>query len=195
MDIYLLRHGVSVSNELSLVCGAKDFPLSDKGERQAKKICKHLNDIEFTKIYCSPLKRAMQTIMHLTEFNNSIFEKSLIELDTGGYSDLKVQELYTIDERYKYQGLNPDLKYPDGECLNDMYNRVACWFSDEIKSWSIGDKILISGHEGTVSSILHFISEANLKNYPLYLVDNCQVVHVTVNEDAQFRIKFWDNYV
>ena len=172
MDIYLLRHGVSVSNELSLVCGAKDFPLSRKGEEQAEKICEHLNKVSFTRIYCSPLKRAMQTIKHLKEFKKSIFEKSLIELDTGTYSDLKVHELYMIDDRYKYQGLNPNLKYPNGECLNDMYNRVAGWFCNEKKNWTSDDKILISGHEGTVSSILHYISESNLNNYPLFLVEN-----------------------
>ena len=195
MDIYLLRHGVSVSNELSLVCGAKDFPLSSKGEEQAEKICEHLNNIRFTKIYCSPLKRAQQTIRHLKEFKKSIIEKSLVELDTGSYSDLKVQELYRLDDRYKYQGLNPELKYPRGECLNDMYNRVTGWFRKEIKQWVSDDKILISGHEGTVSSILHFISESSLNNYPLYLVDNCQVVHLNINDDAQCRIKFWDRHV
>lgn len=65
MDIYLLRHGLSTSNEMRLVCGAADYSLSETGELQAEHVCAHLSEMSFTRIYSSPLQRALQTIHKL----------------------------------------------------------------------------------------------------------------------------------
>lgn len=190
MDIYLLRHGLSVSNEQRLVCGAADYPLSDIGKMQAERVSAHLSKVKFTKIYSSPLSRALQTIERLERQVDISVSSELIELNTGEVSHICVDELWAREPRYRYQGLNSRLHYPGGECLHDMLVRVGGWYEKSALSWSQDDIVLIAGHEGTVCGVLHWMLGLEISHYPTFLIGNCDYVHVTINEDAQVRYRF-----
>lgn len=193
MDIYLLRHGRSTANEARLVCGASDYPLSEYGFLQAAEICQQLNNVSFTRIYSSPLSRATQTIATLESSLQVVTVPALMEVDTGTVSHITVDELWEWDSRYKYQGLNSELCYPEGECLGDMLRRVSRWYSNESKTWTTGECVLISGHEGTVCGILHFLLSLDIKNYPTFVIGNCEYVHINVNHDGQIRYRFFSS--
>lgn len=190
MDIYLLRHGQSTSNERRLVCGAADYPLSKAGSIQAERVCAHLSEIPFTRIYSSPLTRALQTIERLQRRVEVCIEPELVELDTGEVSHISVDELWAREPRYRYQGLSPHLRYPSGECLHEMLSRVGGWYERCSRQWKQNDIILIAGHEGTVCGILHKLLSLDIAHYPTFLVGNCDYVHVAVNADAQVRYRF-----
>jgi broad specificity phosphatase PhoE len=190
MNIYLLRHGISVSNEKRIVCGASDYPLSIRGLVQAVAICAELSRLTLSRIYCSPLQRAQQTIAHLKHQIAVTTVPALVELDTGDVSHITVAELYAHSPLYQYQGLSPDLKYPGGECLNEMMARVTGWFDQEKKNWAEDEDILIAGHEGTVCAILHHLLELNISNYPTFTIGNCDYVHIHVAVGAQTRYRF-----
>lgn len=191
MDIYLLRHGLSTANESRLVCGAADYPLSEIGKIQAQNVCAHLMSMQFTKIYSSPLSRALQTIEHLRTSIPVDIEPELIELDTGEVSDISVDELWAREPRYRYQGLNPFLRYPGGECLDDMLSRIRNWYLYRSCEWAFEDVILIAGHEGTICGILHHLLRLEVKNYPTFSVGNCDYVHISINKDNQIRYRFF----
>ena len=191
MEIYLLRHGLSTSNEKNLVCGAYDFPLSENGHDQASRLCSFLNNIKFTFIYSSPLKRAMQTIEKLKTNIKINIDQDLIEIDTGEYSTLSVDELFKIDPRYRYQGLNSKVRYPGGECLEDMLFRVSKWYQRSSLDWKKNDIILVSGHEGTVCGLLHYVLLLRITNYPTFEIGNCDFVKITINKDDQIRYRFY----
>jgi broad specificity phosphatase PhoE len=190
MNIYLLRHGISVSNEKRIVCGASDYPLSTRGLAQAVAVCAELDKQTFSRIYCSPLQRAQQTIAHLIQQLVVTSVPALVELDTGDVSHITVAELYAHSPRYQYQGLSPDLKYPGGECLNDMMARVTGWFDQEKKNWADDENILIAGHEGTVCALLHSLLDLDISNYPTFAIGNCDYVHIHVALDGQTRYRF-----
>lgn len=191
MEIYLLRHGASTANEKRIVCGASDYPLSEIGKGQAQRVCHHLRMVNFTKIYCSPLSRAVDTIAHLSLGINAFIESELVELNTGTVSHITIDELWENESRYRYQGLNADFHYPEGECLNDMLTRVGDWFENKFREWSDSDVILISGHEGTVCGILHRLLKLELKNYPTFSIGNCDYVKLVINnQDDQIRYSF-----
>lgn len=190
MDIYLLRHGLSTSNEQRLVCGAADYPLSDSGVLQGERVCTHLGKIPFTRIYSSPLSRALKTIENLEREVGITIVPELVELNTGEVSHISVDELWAREPRHRYQGLNPSLRYPAGECLHDMLGRVGGWYERASRDWSQDDIVLIAGHEGTVCGILHRMLALDIAHYPTFLVGNCDHVHITVNEDAQIRYRF-----
>lgn len=190
MNIYLLRHGISVSNEKRIVCGASDYPLSTRGLAQAVAVCAELDKLTFSRIYCSPLQRAQQTIAHLKQQIAVTLVPALVELDTGDVSHITVAELYAQSPRYQYQGLSPDLKYPGGECLNDMMARVTRWFDQEKKNWEKDENVLIAGHEGTVCAILHHLLDLDISHYPTFVVGNCDHVHIHVAVDGQTRYSF-----
>lgn len=193
MDIYLLRHGRSTANEARLVCGASDYPLSEQGLLQAAEICQRLKDIPFTRIYSSPLSRATQTVAPLDTALDIKLVPELVEVDTGSVSHITVDELWEWDSRYKYQGINAELRYPQGECLGDMLRRVARWYSKESECWNSDECVLISGHEGTVCGVLHFLLDLDIRNYPTFVIGNCEYVHISINQDEQLRYRFYSS--
>jgi len=57
----VVRHGETKANENDLDAGSLDFPLTKKGRKEAAFIAKSLKPIHIDGIYCSPVRRAVQT--------------------------------------------------------------------------------------------------------------------------------------
>jgi len=88
LKIYLARHGQDLDNVKGVLNGRRDMPLSEKGIEQAGLVASELKalNINFDKIYSSPLKRALQTAELIAETvgdrKPEILE-NLIERDFG----------------------------------------------------------------------------------------------------------------
>jgi broad specificity phosphatase PhoE len=66
MKLYIVRHGESMSNIGGYSILVED-PLSCHGEEQAQKLAERLEGLSFDAIYCSPLQRAVQTVLPYAE--------------------------------------------------------------------------------------------------------------------------------
>ncbi|MGI4860817.1 MAG: histidine phosphatase family protein [Janthinobacterium lividum] len=187
MEIYLLRHGMSVANEQHLVCGASDYPISATGLAQAERVCAYLSRIPFTRIYTSPLSRATKTIEKLVGAVDVQIEPELAELDTGDVSHLRLDALWAQDERYRQPWLHPDLLYPGGECMNDMLGRIGGWYERTAQGWTDSDVILIVGHEGTLRVILHKLLKQDTAEYPTFPIGNCDHLHLVTGPEGLIR--------
>ena len=68
--LYLIRHGATAANELRpyiLQGDGIDNPLSPTGEEQAAAVGQFLADVPLAAVYCSRMKRAMQTAQAIAE--------------------------------------------------------------------------------------------------------------------------------
>ncbi|WP_240620348.1 histidine phosphatase family protein, partial [Peribacillus acanthi] len=86
MELLIIRHGQSEADILGVHEGRADFPLTDLGERQARKMAEYvathfLPDI----ILSSPLKRANKTasILQLETGCELVVEEGLMEFNNG----------------------------------------------------------------------------------------------------------------
>jgi broad specificity phosphatase PhoE len=61
MTLVLLRHGESEGNVLRRIQGWRDYPLTERGHRQAAAAAGRLAHVPATALYTSPLARARQT--------------------------------------------------------------------------------------------------------------------------------------
>lgn len=93
-SILLIRHGETKWNALGKFQGSKDINLSEEGILQAKFLKKRLQN-NFDCIYCSPLKRALNTAEILSNDTNldPIIYQDLREIDFGEWEGLTVQEI------------------------------------------------------------------------------------------------------
>ncbi|WP_448536010.1 histidine phosphatase family protein [Pseudothermotoga sp.] len=66
-NIYLLRHGSTEWNEKQLWQGVVDTELSEKGYVQVRKIASLLKNKSISRIFSSPMKRAMQSAKIVAE--------------------------------------------------------------------------------------------------------------------------------
>lgn len=85
IQIYLTRHGQTQSNVERLMQGWADTPLTALGLEQGKSLGKKLRSIPFSKIYCSPSKRAQMTASFINAYQHTdiIATNGLKEMNFG----------------------------------------------------------------------------------------------------------------
>ena len=69
VKLFLIRHGQTIWNVEGRYQGSKDTELTSVGVRQAKLAAKYLSKVNFSKIYSSPLKRALSTANIISKKN------------------------------------------------------------------------------------------------------------------------------
>lgn len=138
MNLYVSRHGETISNIERRLTGRSDSPLTPKGIEQAKALNKSLDGVIFDAVFCSPLKRAVQTVDAIFGGGISIYtDDRLAEISLGVMEGLTFSE---ANEKYPDSGMlffTDPLLYktpPEGENLTDMLGRIISFISDIEKS-------------------------------------------------------------
>ena len=168
--LILLRHGQSQWNLENRFTGWKNVPLTEKGEKEAKKAGKLLkkHNIHVDRVFSSVLERANRTaeiaIIH-AELNNLLENNKLImtcseklnERDYGDLVGLNKQE--TADKFGKDQvhiwRRSYDTPPPNGESLKDVVDRVSPYFEEYIKpALNLGENILIAAHGNSLRAMM-----------------------------------------
>lgn len=125
--ITLLRHGESVGNAENRLQGHADFPLSETGREQARKLAARwkAEGVTFDCVIASPLARALQTAQIIAEsldISQQETEPLWMERDMGLRSGMTIEE---IRARYpEPQFLNPYQPWSEqGESDWELYLR------------------------------------------------------------------------
>jgi len=154
--IYLVRHGQTEWNKAGIKQGWLDSPLTSKGKRQAQLVAKFLAKYSLGEIVCSPLGRTVQTTKIITDFlSSNIPVRSfdwLREINVGDFSgQSKTWVELNYPGFYKQRTANLESKFntrfPNGESLHDVYNRVKEPLLD-LDAIHNKTNLVIVGHEG-----------------------------------------------
>lgn len=155
--IYLLRHGLDDENYIG---GYSDVALISEGINQVEQARDYLVDKKFDikKIYSSDVVRARQTTDIVNKALNLsvIYDKGLRELDKGLLTGLNKKLAY--NEYPEFKDLKSITKrYPNGESMEDLYNRVIDYFSN-FKD----DSCLIVTHRGVINMLYFYYTDTPL---------------------------------
>lgn len=83
--IYLARHGETEWTLSGQHAGLTDLPLTEQGERTARRLGERLKGLSFARVFTSPLQRARRTC-ELAGFGNvAEIDPDLVEWDYGKY--------------------------------------------------------------------------------------------------------------
>jgi probable phosphoglycerate mutase len=83
--VYLARHGETAWSLSGQHTGLTDLPLTERGERNARRLGERLKGLSFATILASPLKRAFRTC-ELAGFGaKAEVDRNLLEWDYGQY--------------------------------------------------------------------------------------------------------------
>lgn len=98
-DIYLIRHGQSIANELDHFLGHGDLDLTELGYLQAEKTAAFLKDIPIDVIYSSDLIRAYHTAEATAKIKGLpiITRRELREIDAGKWENMP---FHSLPEQY-----------------------------------------------------------------------------------------------
>jgi 2,3-bisphosphoglycerate-dependent phosphoglycerate mutase len=161
MKLYFVRHGESVANlarEFSNT-GLK-HPLTPGGIEQAHQLARTLACRQISRLFSSPLLRAVQTAEILAqafglpvdvtdalrEWNVGIFEGTSDEL--GWRQWRRVQEDWFLHRRL-------DSKIPEGESFLEMRERFVPFITTLVQQGQgMDDRVVLVGHGGLYSAML-----------------------------------------
>src|SRR3989442_10559696 len=95
--IYLARHGETAWSLTGQHTGRTDVPLTDRGERNARRLGERLAGLAFAKVFTSPLRRAARTC-ELAGFGAvAEVDRDLVEWNYGKYEGLRTAEIHAED--------------------------------------------------------------------------------------------------
>jgi broad specificity phosphatase PhoE len=91
--VYLARHGETAWTISGQHTGLTDLPLTERGERTARRLGERLKGLTFSAVLASPLQRATRTC-ELAGFKSvAEFDKDLVEWDYGQYEGRRTAEI------------------------------------------------------------------------------------------------------
>jgi broad specificity phosphatase PhoE len=91
--VYLARHGETAWTLSGQYTGLTDLPLTECGERNARRLEERLRGLTFAKVFTSPLKRAARTC-ELAGFGAvAEVDRDLVEWDYGQYEGRRTAEI------------------------------------------------------------------------------------------------------
>jgi len=159
----MVRHGRTTLNLENKYQGVNQSDLHSLGIEDIKSISQKLkviidNDVGISNLYCSPLKRAVQSAQIILEqLSNTQFNyseaKELRERDCGmweGLTKAQAQEKFPkVYKQYRFDKFNTRL--PGGESIKDVHARVEPFVQSLVK-----DSIIVS-HQTTIRVLIEII--------------------------------------
>ncbi|MBI4015781.1 MAG: histidine phosphatase family protein [Candidatus Aenigmarchaeota archaeon] len=133
-------HGTTVDNEKNKSSGWSDIGLSELGKEQSIKLRALIRGKKFDVVFCSDLKRAVESAKIAFGGLKIVVDKRLRECN---YGDLTGANSETVDKMY-YSCI--DKKFPKGESMNDVENRMGDFLGELKKHWA-GKRIAIVAHK------------------------------------------------
>ena len=183
--IYIIRHGKTELNKAKVLQGRSNFPLNEEGILQAREAAELLGDVSFSRVFSSPLTRAVQTAEILAPHIKPVIDERLIEMDYGPYEGADLThlppEILTFFSDFVH---NPA---PDGmEQLSSVVERAGEFLKD-IRQIS-GD-ILISTHAIVMKGILEYLSPESKGRYWSKYIGNC-AIYLATNSNGEIGVPY-----
>lgn len=154
--LLLVRHGETELNSSERYWGRTDVTLSAAGLRQAERLRDRLATEKLNAVYSSDLRRASLTADTIASRHKLevITCPELREIDFGQLEGLtfdQIGRLYPEVTRL-WMERSPELKYPDGESIYQLNNRVSD-FMRRLEKHANEETILIVAHSGVLRTL------------------------------------------
>lgn len=172
MKIYMIRHGETDWNAVRRLQGRSDIPLNEEGRRLARITAKALEEVDFTQIYTSPLKRAKETaeIIRGSRELPLIEEERIQEISFGIYEGLCcAKDNYTIPDPAFLNFFQKPEKYtpPEGaESIEDLCRRTTDFLQELVHTKEYQkETILISTHGAALRGLLSSVNMDSVADF------------------------------
>jgi len=134
-------HGTTTDNERDLATGWAHSELSEIGIEQSKKLGPMVADKDFFVVFCSDLKRAVDSANYAFASKYEVIpDKRLREANYGDFTQKAVDSFKSNLKEYIYK------PFPNGESYKDVEKRMA-EFLKELSQKYDGKHIAIVAHQ------------------------------------------------
>lgn len=152
MRILLARHGETAWNAEGRYQGQEDIPLSETGEKQARRLGERLRDVRIDRAVSSPLTRAYDTAQFaLGEVRSPMLmlDNGLMEIAHGSWEGKLAAEIQAEDpERFRAWRETPDkVHMPGGESLKKVLDRAWSALAAASAEMAADETLLVVAHD------------------------------------------------
>ncbi|MFL0269535.1 histidine phosphatase family protein [Candidatus Clostridium radicumherbarum] len=157
LRLYITRHGETEWNIEGRMQGWKNSNLTERGRMNAIALGQSLKDIEFKKVYCSPLDRTKETTELIFKGRNIevVYDDNLKEINLGELEGLNQEEIKNIYPEFQsHFWKNPQEYVPiSGEGFYDVKDRVINALQRIIRENPEGNVMIVT--HGVVLKTIH----------------------------------------
>jgi len=155
--IYLIRHGATILSAEDRFAGATDVDLSAEGRRQAEALAVRLSDDHITAVYCSPMKRTIETatIVARPQGLTPILRDGLREISHGRWESLQRSEVEAqFPEEYAAWEEDPFIYAPlEGESGLSVMARALPVIREVVLNHR-DENVAVVSHKATIRLII-----------------------------------------
>ena len=181
--IYVIRHGQTELNRRQVLQGRSDWPLNEKGIEQARAAAALLRAVPFSRVYASPLTRALDTARIIAPDTEPLVDERLIEMDYGPYEGADLTRLPPeVISFFSDFAHNPA---PEGmEALEAVVQRAGAFLEERCRT---EENILISTHAIAMKGLLEYLTPGSDGAYWSKYIGNC-AVYITSFQGGRFTV-------
>ena len=188
MVYYLVRHGEIESNIRKVYAGWSDERLTKRGARQAEKAGEVLTGKGIVGLYCSPLRRAVQTaeIIGQAIGRVPVADENFKEMGLGPWEGLSEDEIEKrFPEEWRVWNTRPaDLRLDGRETLKELQERVleglqkiSTDYADYV-DYSETRRLVVVTHVALIRVLLLYVEGRDLNEYKKVPVANGKVFRI-----------------
>jgi broad specificity phosphatase PhoE len=150
MRLILVRHGESEWNREGRILGGVDVELSELGRRQAQALARALQRERIQVVYCSPLKRAVDTGKLISNAHGCALtpDPDLLELNRGNLEGMTREEAVRM-----YPNLQES--WPEVSAIPGLYGQESLYHLAVRVRKSV-DRIIAKHSGETVALVAHY---------------------------------------
>ncbi|WP_166368115.1 histidine phosphatase family protein [Psychromonas sp. SA13A] len=181
-DLYLIRHGETLFNQLGCFQGHSDSPLTATGHLQASNLVSYFNDIPLQQFYSSDLGRAIATATPLAKAKQLPLQTCpLLREISYDYLDGQAKRQLTDKDREKLTRLfsaELDYRIGEGETLAEVQTRLF----DKINALNKlhqGQSIAVMTHGLSIVMLIKKILQIPVDAPRMFNVHNASVCHLS----------------
>lgn len=189
MRLFLLRHGETDWNKCGRFQGQTDIPLNDAGRELAVLTRKNMPLVQFDKVYCSPLVRAVETAHIFLEgrfpLDEIRLDDRIKEISFGSQEGSNINEAKVDEHHPMYNMLwHPEVYQPlDGESFQQVVDRACDFLFHEILPLEGKcDNVLVVAHGALNRSIVVAAGHKAIKDFWGCKYLNCCVTTLDIQD-------------
>jgi broad specificity phosphatase PhoE len=166
--LLLVRHGATTLSAEDRFAGATDIPLSDEGRSQAARLAERLRDDPIDALYCSPMRRTLETASIIAEPHGltPVLRPALREIDHGHWEELTRHEVESrFKDEYARWEEDPFSTAPSGgECGVDVMARALPIIRSIVEAHH-DQQVVVVSHKATIRLVISSLLGFDARGY------------------------------
>lgn len=193
--IYLIRHGETTWNKEKKFQGCTNTPLTDLGVAQGEKLARRLENVKFTALYTSPLKRAAKTadLISLKQEVTATEDERFKEIFFGDFEGKTFRALGEEYPWFQEWTKDPSMhKIPNGDNLQEVLIKTEQVFKDMCEKIE-GGEIGIVTHAGFIRLVVLALMGLPLAYYWRFSLNNTSITVFTY-KNGKFNLETLNDF-